>query len=340
MPRISLFCLGVGLLLTACGNPPSGGIGQDTATIALLSEKERGEPILNEELVELSVDLKGLTDVQKVVFYRNSQILGEDTTAPYTWRDEVTDNTKAIYQAVAYTKSGRDFSNTLELTPNLKPRLKQLSGTLYNTDNFNYPLQTSVWKGGQGEMLLKVGSTVVARGPLAADGKFDVALPDLAASTLVAATPENLYAFTGLQGCTGKVVANAATANTSPQLALAHAEVAATRSGVAAPVDVLPPTPVDIGGQVKQISYVYSGALVYATSAVNMEGSLSCPRTASVNTTLDFRLSLAKGWNKVTQQYTLNPGEPRLGKLIFSTGFPKGEQWVLLPTNAGLPPMR
>ncbi|WP_339095367.1 hypothetical protein ACINK0_01945 [Deinococcus sp. VB343] len=340
MPRISLFCLSLGLLLTACGNSPSEGAKPDTATIALLSEKERGEVILNDELLELSVDLKGLTDVQKVVFYRNSQVLGEDTTAPYTWRDELSDNTEAFYQAVAYTKNGRDFSNTLGLKPNLKPKLTRLSGTLYDAGSLDYPLQTALWKGGQGEMLLKVGSTVVARGPLAADGKFDMTLPNPASSLLTAATPENLYAFTGLQGCTGTVVANAATANTSPQLALAHAEVAATRSGVAAPVDVLPPTPVDIGGQVKQISYLYTGALVYATSAVNMEGSLSCPRTASVNTTLDFRLSLAKGWNKVTQQYTLNPGEPRLGKLIFSTGFPKGEQWVLLPTNAGLPPMR
>ncbi|MDO4246484.1 MAG: hypothetical protein Q4C89_10710 [Deinococcus sp.] len=340
MPRISLFCLGLGLLLTACGNSPSEGVKPDTATIALLSEKERGEVILNDELLELSVDLKGLTDVQKVVFYRNSQVLGEDTTAPYTWRDEVNDNSKAIYQAVAYTKNGRDFSNTLELTPNLKPRLTRLSGTLYDADSLDYPLQTALWKGGQGEMLLKVGGTVVARGPLAADGKFDMTLLNPANGLLTAATPENLYAFTGLQGCTGKVVANAATANTSPRLALAHAEVAATRSGVAAPVDVLPPTPVDIGGQVKQISYLYTGALVYATNAVNMEGSLSCPRTTNVNTTLDFRLSLAKGWNKITQQYTLNPNDPRLGKLIFSTGFPKEEKWVVLPTNLGLPLVR
>ena len=100
----------------------------------------------------------------------------------------------------------------------------------------------------------------------------------------------------------------------------------ASKSGLAAPFKVLPPTQ---AGSVR-LNYFSLGFLVYSERSVSLTGQLTCP-AAKGSTTVDFQLPLQKGWNRVTQQVTQAAGAAQPAQISLATGFPLPEEWALLP---------
>ena len=308
--------LAAGLLLVACDTAPRTPVNFNPE-VMLTSDPVGDDP----GQLDLRATVTARDPVERVVFYRDGQLLGEDREAPYTWRDHIEDGVTYTYQAVAYDKAERrGASNFYDVT--LRPTLESVAGKLSELPALTSPTEARPWTGGAGKLELFAGDQTVLSTPLAADGSFTFDLKQPPQTGWQAATPQNLLAPLGLAGCQG----NASSSDPAVRMVPTQTRVNAGKSGPVAPFKVLPPTQ---AGNV-QLNYFSLGFLVYAERKVNLTGQLTCG-TGAGSTQVSLQLPLQQGWNKVTQQVTQPSGAAQPTQLSLATNFPLPEQWALLP---------
>ncbi|GGI76267.1 Ig-like domain-containing protein [Deinococcus wulumuqiensis] len=310
--------LAAGLLLVACDSTSAPRPPVSYAPEVTLNS----DPVTDPQRVDLRATVTARDAVERVAFYRDGKLLGEDREAPYTWTDRIEDGVTYTYQAYAYDVAGRrgvsDYYDVRQ-----SPALESVSGQLYDFTSLTAPAEVKPWSGGAGTAELLAGGQSVQKAPLAADGTFTFDLKQKAPqSGWLPATPQSLLTLPGLSGCQG----TASSSDPAARLVLGQVKVSAGKSGDAAPLKVLPPT--QAGNA--QLNYFSLGTLVYADRAVSLTGRLTCPAGQS-RTVVDFQLPLQKGWNKVTQQITKPSGAALPSQISFASNFPQPEQWVLVP---------
>lgn len=309
--------LAAGLLLVACDSTSAPRPPVSYAPEVTLSS----DPVTDPQRVDLRATVTARDAVERVAFYRDGKLLGEDREAPYTWTDRIEDGVTYTYQAYAYDVAGRrgvsDYYDVRQ-----SPALESVSGQLYDFTSLTAPAEVKPWSGGAGKMDLVAGGQTVQKAPLAADGTFALDLKQAPQSGWLPASPQSLVTLLGLSGCQGE----ARGSDPAARLVPAQVRVTAGKSGQAVPFKVLPPT--QAGNA--QLNYFSLGTLVYADRAVSLTGRLTCPAGQS-RTVVDFQLPLQKGWNKVTQQITKPSGAALPSQISFASNFPQPEQWVLVP---------
>lgn len=309
--------LAAGLLLVACDSTSAPRPPVSYAPEVTLNS----DPVTDPQRVDLRATVTARDAVERVAFYRDGKLLGEDREAPYTWTDRIEDGVTYTYQAYAYDVAGRrGESNFYDVTQ--RPNLESVSGQLYDFTSLTAPAEVKPWSGGAGTAELLAGGQSVQKAPLAADGTFALDLKQAPQSGWLPASPQSLVTLLGLSGCQGE----ARGSDPAARLVPAQVRVTAGKSGQAVPFKVLPPT--QAGNA--QLNYFSLGTLVYADRAVSLTGRLTCSAGQS-RTVVNFQLPLQKGWNKVTQQITQPSGAALPSQISFASNFPQPEQWVLVP---------
>lgn len=308
-------------LLSACTAPrPSAD--QTAPRVSLTVGGQGGDAVLTAEVVDPE------SAIERVVFYRDRQPIAEDTTAPYTYTDRLSQDGSYEYQAYAWNSAGiKGWSASQNLNIKKLPEvLGSVSGTAVTAQGLNSPLVTAPWDGGSGSVTLRVGGLEVGRGELGADGRFTLGLPKTLPQSATF-RPGTAPSFAPVEGCT-------LTAPSLSQTDLAFAEVGAQAAGRSGP---LSPVTVSVyGPQIAPLTEQAFRVLVYATRAAVMGSEATCPASAGAPAVkVSVQASVVSGWNILSLRASYSDSARSQLNLVWSNAPALSDaQWVLLPAEA------
>lgn len=214
---------------------------------------------------------------------------------------------------------------------NVPSTLTNVSGTLkeptFNESTLTFG--TKAWEGGAGSLIADGDDgKEVTRTTLAADGSFNLALPQTLAADRLSSL--DVAELNSAEGCTGNF-----TSSGQANGALLELRVDANKDGIVAPASLN--VVKNNKGEPTGIS-VTAGVLVYVDRAVTIKGSQTCTvEGESVTLNVDWRLG--QGWNKTSTTLTIDlVGDVTSGSINFSSdSFPA--DWLYLEGSAAATPL-
>lgn len=200
--------------------------------------------------------------------------------------------------------------------------LNAVAGTLKEStfDESSLTFGTRAWTGGAGTVIAEeFGGKELARTPLAADGKFNLPLPQTVAAELL--TSLDVSDLNPAEGCTGTVTSSAQANGTGLNL-----RVDANKDGEVAPASFR--VNKDSAGNPTSLT-VTTGVLVYVDRAVNIKGTQTCT-VEGTSASLSVDWQLRQGWNKTSIALNLKlTGDMVIDSVNLSSGnFPA--DWLYL----------